>query len=167
MTDKRVRVNVTRPRSSHIAKSLYASIDTPDAGESGMEMVSGNPPADIDICVVPDVLPTAIYVRTVVSDKLMEIDTPDAVMSSMEVAGGSPPAVSNISVNTDVLQTAIYVTTQVSEKWMMIGSPDAVDSGCWGVRNGNGQWKSSGRYRHLRGSGCAADSDICEDSSVR
>ena len=57
------------------------SIDTPDAGESGMEMASGNPPADIDICVVPDVLPTVISVRTVVSDKSMEIDTPDAVVS--------------------------------------------------------------------------------------
>ena len=42
------------------------SIDTPEAGESGMEMAGGNPPADIDICVVPDVLPTAISVRTVV-----------------------------------------------------------------------------------------------------
>ena len=68
------------------------SIDTPDAGESGMEIASGNPPADIDICVVSDVLPTAICVRTVVSDKSMEIDTPDAVVSRMEVAGGSPPA---------------------------------------------------------------------------
>ena len=54
-----------------------------------MEMASGNPPADIDICVVPDVLPTAISVRTVVSDKSMKIDTPDAVVSSMEVASGS------------------------------------------------------------------------------
>ena len=49
------------------------SIDTPDAGESGMEMAGGIPPADIDICVVPDVLPTAISVRTVVSDKSMEM----------------------------------------------------------------------------------------------
>ena len=68
------------------------SIDTSDAGESGMEMAGGNPLADIDICVVPDVLPTAIFVSTVVSDKSMEIDTPDAVVSSMEVAGGSPRA---------------------------------------------------------------------------
>ena len=73
------------------------SIDTPDAGESGMEMAGRNPPADIDSCVVPDVLPTAISVRTVVSDKSKEIDTPDAVVSSMEVAGGSPPAGVDIS----------------------------------------------------------------------
>ena len=104
--------------------------------------------------MVPDVLPTAISVRTIVSDKSMEIDTPDAVVSEIEVAGGSPsawvwtnintpdtvesgmeitggspPAVSDISVNTDALQTAISTTTQVSEKWMMIDSPDAVDSG--------------------------------------
>ena len=51
------------------------SIDTPEAGESGMEMAGGNLPADIDICVVPDVLQTAISVRAVV------IDTPDAVVS--------------------------------------------------------------------------------------
>ena len=132
------------------------SMDTPDAGESRMEMA-----------VVPDVLPTVISVRTVVSDKSMKIDTPDAVVSSMEVAGGNPPAgpdalqtavsvttemlvnintpdtvesgmeitggspraVGDISVNTDVLQTARFVTTQMSEKWMIIDSPDAVDSG--------------------------------------
>ena len=41
-------------------------MDTPDAGESRMKMAGGNPPADIDICVVPDVLPTAISVKTVV-----------------------------------------------------------------------------------------------------
>ena len=43
------------------------------------EIAGGSPPADIDICVVPDVLPTAISVKTVVSDKATEIDTPDAV----------------------------------------------------------------------------------------
>ena len=105
------------------------SIDTPDAGESGMEMAGGNPPADIDICVVPDVLPTAISVRTVVSDKLMEIDTPDAVVSSMEVAGGSPPAGVDISGGPDALQAAVSVTTEMSEKWMNINTPDTVESG--------------------------------------
>ena len=96
------------------------SIYTPDAGESGMEMASGNPPADIDICVVLDVLPTAISVRTVVSDKSMEIDTPDAVVSSMEVAGV------DISGGPDVLQTAVSVTTEMS---VNIYTPDTVKSG--------------------------------------
>ena len=90
------------------------SMDTPDAGESGMEMAGGNPPADIDICVVPDVLPTAISVRTVVSDKSMKIDTPGTVVSSMEVADGSPPAGVNINRGPDALQTAVSVTTEMS-----------------------------------------------------
>ena len=86
------------------------SMDIPDAGESGMEMAGGNSPADIDICVVPNVLPTAISVRTAVLDKSMKIDTPDAVVSSMEVAGGCHPAGVNISRG----PTAVSVTT-VSE----------------------------------------------------
>ena len=92
-------------------------IDTPDAGESGMEMTGGSPPADIDICVVPDVLPTAISVKTILSDKSMEIDTPDAVVSRMEVAGGSPPAEIDISGGPDMLQTAVSVTTGMSDWW--------------------------------------------------
>ena len=66
-------------------------IDTPDAVESGMEVAGGSPPADIDISVGPDVLPTAASGTTEVSQKWMEIDTPDPVESGMEVAGGSPP----------------------------------------------------------------------------
>ena len=61
-------------------------MDTPDDVVSGMEVASGRPPADIDISGCPDVLPTAISVMTVVSEKWMEIDTPDAVVSGMEVA---------------------------------------------------------------------------------
>ena len=72
------------------------------------------------------------------------IDTPDTVVSRMEVAGGSPPAEIDISRGPDMLQTAVSVTATE-----MAG------------------WKSSSRYRHLRGSGCAADRDIREDSSVR
>ena len=68
--------------------------------------------------MVPDVLPTEISVKTVVSDKSMEIDTLDAVVSRMEVAGGSPPAVIDINVGPDVLQKAVSVTAEVSEEWM-------------------------------------------------
>ena len=46
-------------------------IDTPDAVVSGMEVAGGSPPADLDICVVPDVLQTAVSVTTVVSEKSM------------------------------------------------------------------------------------------------
>ena len=85
---------------------------------SGTEVAGGSPPADIDISRGLDVLPTAISVTTVVSEKWMEIDTPDAVVSGMEVAGGSPPADIDISGGPDVLQTAVSVTTVVSEEWM-------------------------------------------------
>ena len=86
--------------------------------DTGMEVAGGSPPADIDISGVPDVLPTAISVTTVVSAKWMEIDTSDAVVSGMEVAGESPPADIDISGGPDVLQTSVSVTTVVSEKWM-------------------------------------------------
>ena len=93
-------------------------IDFPDVMESGMEMAGGSPPAEVDIGVGPDVLPTAVSVTTQVSEKWMVIDSPDAVESGMEMAGGSPPAEVDISVGPDVLLTAISVTTVVSEKWM-------------------------------------------------
>ena len=67
-------------------------IDTPDARASEMEVACGSPPADMDICVVPNVLWTAVSLTTVVSKKWIEVDTPDAMESGMEVAGGSPPA---------------------------------------------------------------------------
>ena len=104
-------------------------LDTPDAVESGMEVAGGIPPVESDISVNPDMLPTATYVRTVVSDKSMEIDTPDAVVSRMEVAGESPPAGVDISGVPDALRTAVSVTTEMSEKWMNINTSDPVESG--------------------------------------
>ena len=89
--------------------------DTSDAGESGMEVAGGSPPADIDISVGPDVLPTAASVTTEVSEQWIEINISHPVESGMEVAGGSSPAVSDISVHPDVLQTAVSVTAVVSE----------------------------------------------------
>ena len=71
-------------------------LDTPDAGGSGMEMAGGSPPAEVDICQNPDVLPTAKYVT---SDKWMEIDAPVIMKAGMEVAGGSTPADVDISEN--------------------------------------------------------------------
>ena len=43
-------------------------IDSLDAVESGMEMASGSPLAEVDISVGPDVLLTAISVTTVVPE---------------------------------------------------------------------------------------------------
>ena len=42
------------PPVGECLESLW--MDTPDAGESGMEVAGGSPPANMDICVVPDVL---------------------------------------------------------------------------------------------------------------
>ena len=82
------------------------------------EMAGGSLPADIDICVVPDVLPLAMSVKTVMSGKSREVDTPDGVVSRMEMTGGSPPAEIDISESPEVLQRAVSVTAVVSEKWM-------------------------------------------------
>ena len=54
-------------------------LGTPDAVESGMEVAGGIPPAEIDISVNLDMLPTATSVTTEVSEEWMEIDTPDPV----------------------------------------------------------------------------------------
>ena len=104
-------------------------LDTPDAGESGMEVAGGSPPAEIDIHVNPDMLQTEISVTTQFSEMWMVIDSPDTVESGMIMVGGSPPAEVDISINPDVQPTAISVTTEVSEIWMEIDFPDTLESG--------------------------------------
>ena len=73
-------------------------------------MAGGSPPADIDICVIPDVLPIAMSVKTVMSGKSMEMDTPDGVVSRMEMTGGSPPVEIDISRGPDMLQISVTAT---------------------------------------------------------
>ena len=92
------------------------------------EMAGGSPPAERDIGAIPEVLPIATYVKTVVSDKLMKMDTPDGVVNSMEIAGGSPPAEFRISESQDWLQTVISVTSTE----MAGGSPPADRDICEG-----------------------------------
>ena len=80
----------------------------------------------------------------------------------MEVAVGSPPANMDIRVVLDVLLTAVSVTAVVLEKWMEIDIPDAVVSGTEVAGGGPpADIDISG------GPGCATDSDICDNSSVR
>ena len=74
------------------------------------EMAGGSPPVNIDICMVLDVLPIAMSVKTVISDKSMEMDTPDGVVSRMEMTGGSPPAEIDISRGLDMLQISVTAT---------------------------------------------------------
>ena len=73
-------------------------------------MAGGSPPVDIDIYMVPYVLPIAMSVKTVMSDKSMEMDTPDGVASRMEMTGGSPPAEIDISRGPDMLQISVTAT---------------------------------------------------------
>ena len=124
-------------------------LGTPDAGESGMEITSGSPPADSDISADSDMLQTAISVMTQMSDKCLEIDTPDTMESGTEVAGGSPPAEVDISEFLDVLQTARSVTIEVSDKWMKIDTPDIIESGM-----------------EVAGGSPPAEVDICENPDV-
>ena len=125
-------------------------------------MAVGIPPAESDISVNPDMLPTATSLTTEVSEEWMMIDTPDPVESGMEATSGSPPAVSDISVDTDVLQTAISVMTQVSDKWMVIDSPDAVESG---MEMAGGC--PPAEVDISVGPGRATDSNIRDDGSIR
>ena len=103
-------------------------------------MTGGSPPAYVDICVIPDVLPITKSVKTVMSDKSMMMNTPDGIVTRMEIAGGiskipdrqqteisvtstemvggSPPADIDICESPEVLQRAGSVMAVVSEKWM-------------------------------------------------
>ena len=104
-------------------------------------MAGGSPPVDIETCVVPDVLPIAMSVKTVMSVKLMEMDTPDDIVSRMEMTSGSPPVEIDINRSPDVLQISVTATEIVG------GSPPA--------------------DRHLYSSGYATDRGIRDGSVVR
>ena len=100
-------------------------IDSPDAVESGMEIASGSPPAEIDISVGPDVLLTAISVKTVVSEKWMErfvmdldVLCPDGLASGDDPAKESSDVGSDVCVVSDSMPTAVSMRTVVTEKWM-------------------------------------------------
>ena len=96
-------------------------VDAPD----GKETAGGGSKVGSDICVVPDVLQTAVSVMTVVSEKWMErfvlhLDDlrSDGLASGEDPAGGSSDVGSDICVVPDLLPTAVTVRTEVAEKWM-------------------------------------------------
>ena len=100
-------------------------VDAPDAVASGKETAGGSSKVGSDICVVPDVLQTAVSVTTVVSEKWMErfvLDLDDLCLnvlaSGEDPAGGNSDVGSDICVVPDPLPTAVTVTTEVAEKWM-------------------------------------------------
>ena len=100
-------------------------VDAPDALASGKETAGGSSKVGSDICVVPDLLQTAVSVRTVVTEKWMErfiLDLDDlcsdVLASGEEPAGGSSEVGSDVCVVPDLLPTAVSVKTVVAEKWM-------------------------------------------------
>ena len=105
-----------RPRDYGYTDSLPPG--SPDRLQTELS-VATTEMADIDICVVPDVLPIAMSVKTVMSDKSMEMDTPDGVVSRMEMTGGSPLVETDISRSPDMLQISVTATEIVG------GSPPA------------------------------------------
>ena len=97
----------------------------PDAMASGKETAGGSSKVGSDICVVPDMLQTAVSVMTVVTEKWMErfvLDLDDlrsdVLASEEDPAGGSSDVGSDVCVVPDLLPTAVSVRTVVAEKWM-------------------------------------------------
>ena len=80
--------------------------------------------------MVPDVLSTAISMKSVMSDIYVVPDMLQTEISvtTTEMAGGSPPADIDICVVPDVLPTAISVKSVMSDKSREIDTPDAVVS---------------------------------------
>ena len=100
----------------------------PDAVVCGKEMAGGSSKIGSDICVVLDMLQTAVSVTTIVTEKWMErfvLDLDDlrsdVLASEEDPAGGSSDVGSNVCVVPDLLSTAVSVRTVVTEKWMKPG----------------------------------------------
>ena len=120
--------------------------------------------------MVPDVLPIAMSMKTVMSDKSMQMDTPDGVvsrmemtggspdmlqisMTAMEIAGGSPPAEIDISRGPDMLQISVTATEIAG------GSPPA-DIDIYVVPDML-QTETSVTTTEIAGGSPPADIDIC------
>ena len=96
----------------------------PDAVVSRNETAGGSSKVGSDICVVPDMLQTAVSVTTVVTEKWMEwfvLDLDDlhsdVLASGDDPAGGILDVGSDVCVVPDLLPTAVSVRTVVAEKW--------------------------------------------------
>ena len=97
-------------------------VGAPDAVASRKETAGGSSKVGSDICVVPDVLQTAVSVTTVVSEKWIErfvlnLDDlrSDVLASGEDPAGGSSDVGSDVCVVPDP-RTAVSVRTVVTEK---------------------------------------------------
>ena len=116
------------PATHELAPASAESLDVyaPDAVASGKETADGSSKVGSDICVVPDMLQTAVSVTTVVTEKWMErfvLDLDDLrsdVLASggEDPAGGSSDVGSDVCVVPDLLPTVVSVGAVVAEKWM-------------------------------------------------
>ena len=99
--------------------------DAPEVLSSGREPAAGSSEVGRDVCMVPDLLQTAVSVTTVVSEKWMErfvlnLDDlrSDVLASGEDPAGGSSDVGSDVCVVPDPPLTAESVWTVVAEEWM-------------------------------------------------
>ena len=99
--------------------------DAAEVLSSGREPAAGSSDVGSDVCVVPDLLQTAVSVTTVVSEKWMErfvlnLDDIrlDVLASGENPAGGSSDVGSDVCVVPDPLPTVVSVQTVVAEEWM-------------------------------------------------
>ena len=91
-------------------------VDSPDNVASGKETAGRGSKVGSDICVVPDVLQTAVSVTTVVSEKWMErfvLNLDDLRSDVLDPAGGRSDVGSDVCVVLDPLRTAVSVRTVV------------------------------------------------------
>ena len=99
--------------------------DAPEVLSSGREPAAASSEVGRDVCVVPDLLQTAVSVTTVVSEKWMEMFVlnlddirSDVLASGEDPAGGSSDVGSDVCVVPDPLPTVVSVRTVVAEEWM-------------------------------------------------
>ena len=100
-------------------------VDAPEVLSSGREPAIGSSEVGRDVCVIPDLLQTAVSVTTVASEKWMErfvlnLDDlhSDVLVSGEDPAGGSSDVGSHVCAVPDPLLTAESVRTVVAEEWM-------------------------------------------------
>ena len=99
--------------------------DAPEVLSSGREPAGGSSEVGSDVCVVPNPLPTAVSMRTVVAEEWMDwfvlnLDDlrSDVLASGEDPAGGSSDVGSDVCVVSNPLPTAVSMRTVVAEEWM-------------------------------------------------
>ena len=93
------------------APESQVDVDAPNAVASGKETAGGSSKVGSDICMVPDVLQTAVSVMTVVTEKWMErfvLDLDD--LRSVVLVSREDPAGGSSDVGSDVCVVPVHAT---------------------------------------------------------